>query len=207
MLYTLNHFFTSWVLLCICFCFLNFFPPFCFLQTRLVAVITALLKEMWWLCANGNDGASCGLLHRIPQIVSFFCILASSSWTLERPLLFILSLEYGKPWFYITKKRQSLGQLMATFHTDCVYDRRSLCLWEKASITSVIYDNIYQEAFDPPQNLSCKFRELISWAGHELYNTSKCGCICIIASFRYDYFTSLLFFSKMKHHMVSPLHL
>ena len=43
--------------------------------------------------------------------------------------------------------------------TESAYDRTSLRVHPK---TSVIYDNIYQQTFDPPQNLSCKFWELIS---------------------------------------------
>lgn len=70
------------------------------------------------------------------------------------------------PTFPIAKKNHEDINLQAreagfseVSQTESVCDMTSLCVHP---ITSAIHDNIYQQTFDPPQNLSCKFRELIS---------------------------------------------
>lgn len=73
------------------------------------------------------------------------------------------------PTFSITKKKKKKSRrhqsavtgagLSEVSQIESVYDRTSLCV---PAITSVIHDNIYQQTFDPPQNLPCKFRELTS---------------------------------------------
>lgn len=65
---------------------------------------------------------------------------------------------------------QSQEQVLVKFHRQSGCDRTSLSVHP---LTSVIYDNIYQQTFDPLPNLSCKFRELISRTRDENYTVTE----------------------------------
>lgn len=119
------------------------------------------LTSLWmrWSCADGSKGGLCGLRILWQQIISLY-----ACWfpTYEpQRLSFPLAFRH----FLSQKNHEDINLftgagLSEVLLTESVYDRTSLCVHP---ITSVIYDNIYQQTFDPPQNLSCKFRELISW--------------------------------------------
>lgn len=61
------------------------------------------------------------------------------------------------PTFSISEKNHEDINLQQVKFSQLVYDRMNLC----SSNNICIYDNIYQQIFDPLQNVSCKFRELI----------------------------------------------